>query len=82
MTLYFSFRSRTQTINFSKTLSSYGIQNKLISTPKQISSECGLSVIMPQSAFEVAKSLLKRGYNTFIGAYKLTNGYLTALIIR
>ncbi len=82
MTLYFSFRSRTQSINFSRTLSGYGIDNKLISTPKQISRECGLTVIMPATAFETAKSILKRGYNTFIGAYKLTNGYITALIVR
>ena len=82
MNLYFSFRSRTQSINFSRTLTSYGIQNKIISTPKQISSECGLSVIMPYSALNTAQSLLGRNYNTFIGAYKLSNGYLTAIIVR
>ena len=66
-----AFRSRQQVLWFESTLRRRGLPAEIISTPRDISMGCGLSVRFPLSKTqEVAQAL--RGFNTsnLIGLYR------------
>ena len=74
------FRSKNETLRFSSLLSSYNFKNSVISTPKQISTSCGLSCKIDSSALKTAILILKRRqFYTFVGIFLINdNGYLRA----
>ena len=68
------FRSKNETLRFSSLLSSYNFKNSVISTPKQISTSCGLSCKIDAYALENAILILKRRqFYTFVGIYLISN---------
>lgn len=72
--LIFAFRSRTQSIRFSGELKAAGVVNTLVSTPREVSVGCGLSVKIGESAIGVAAAKLHTlELNTFIGAFRVTH---------
>ncbi len=72
--LIFAFRSRTQSIKFSGELRNAGVNNVLISTPREVSVGCGLSVRIDESAIGAATAKLHAlDFNTFIGAFRITH---------
>ena len=50
-----AFRSRAHTIKFSSLLSSNGVINEIINTPKEAGVGCGLSVKIRKEQFEIVK---------------------------
>ena len=50
-----AFRSRAHTIKFSSLLSSNGVKNEIINTPKEAGVGCGLSVKIRKEQFEIVK---------------------------
>ena len=72
--LIFAFRSRTQSIRFGGELRNAGVNNVLISTPRDVSVGCGLSVKIDERAIGIATAKLHAlGLNTFIGAFRITH---------
>ncbi len=72
-----AFRSRAHTVKFSSLLSSNGIFNQIINTPKEASVGCGLSVKISKEQFVAVKravTLLK--FSSFAGFFlvKITMG--------
>lgn len=74
MSILAVFKSRTQTIEFSRALKSRGIAAKLVSAPKQAKAGCALACEFPYASFGTAKNALKnRNYSAFAGFYKAVN---------
>ena len=72
MYVIISFRSRTDTLVFSKLLNSYGVKNSVTNTPRQVSVSCGISVKIEQKSLEIARNLLKRRvFSSFAGIFML-----------
>lgn len=64
------FQNRTQALAFSRNLNSYGVKNKVINTPREITSSCGLSVVFSFNNLNKAKHLLSRSSNySFAGFF-------------
>lgn len=66
------FRSRSQAMDCNAVLRSAGIPVNLINTPKEANVGCGLSVKIPQSFLQRAKSvIIRKRYSAFYGFMKL-----------
>lgn len=52
------FQNRTQTLAFSRGLNGYGVKTRIINTPREITSSCGLSVVFASNNLNKAKHLL------------------------
>lgn len=71
----YSFRSRSESMNFFDDLKNAGIFARLISTPRSISIGCGLSVKIPPENIELANSIMNKcTYKTHLGVF-FYNGY-------
>lgn len=76
MTILAVFRSRTQSVDYVRRLTGYGITAQTVSTPREIKIGCGLSVTFDSAYFARARAVLALGkYSAFKGFYKL--GYLS-----
>lgn len=65
-------------MEFYSALHSRGVACKIISTPRQISVGCGLSVRVENSGVDCAyRSLRQRNYCTFLGAFYFDGNSLT-----
>jgi len=68
-----AFRSRSETVGFSRFLSENGIRNEIINTPKSAGVGCGLSVKISVSAFQTVKrALFSVRAKTFAGFFLVT----------
>ncbi len=68
-----AFRSREQTIKFSKFLIVRGINCAVINTPKEAGVGCGLSVKIPLGSFSaVRKAILNLRPSSFAGYFAVT----------
>lgn len=57
-------------MKFSTIISSYGVPTSIVSTPRQISVACGISVKIPEKAVKLAQDILKRRqFYTCAGIY-------------
>lgn len=66
-----AFRSRQQVLRFEQILRRYGVPVSVISTPRDISMGCGLSVRFPLSrAQDVRMALREINTNNLIGLYR------------
>lgn len=66
----FAFRSRAESLSFFDSTKKKGICTRLISTPREISIGCGLSVKVEESDFDTAYELLETcKSNTFLGVF-------------
>jgi len=66
-----AFRSRQQVLRFEQILRRYGVPVSVISTPRDISMGCGLSVRFPLSrAQDVRRALREINTNNLIGLYR------------
>ncbi|MEG1752047.1 MAG: DUF3343 domain-containing protein [Clostridia bacterium] len=66
------FRSRTETISFANILSSYGVNSKIINTPRSINVSCGISVLLQPDAKQIVENILaRRKFSTFGGLFKI-----------
>ena len=67
-----AFRSRQSVLRFDSALNEYGITSDIITTPRQISMGCGLSVRFDLAQLALAENLYySGGYNNLIGFYRL-----------
>ena len=65
------FRARSETLKFSSLLSSYRVPNIVVTTPRQISVSCGISVKIGPKGIDIAKTILsRRKFYTFAGIYQ------------
>lgn len=70
------FRAKSETVKFSSLLSSYKVPNTVVSTPRQISVSCGISVKISSRGLEIAKYILsRRQFYTFAGIYQDSASY-------
>ncbi|MDE5721510.1 MAG: DUF3343 domain-containing protein [Clostridia bacterium] len=70
------FRSRSQAIDCNARLRAAGIPAGLINTPKEANIGCGLSIKLPQGAYERAKRIISNvGYSAFYGYLKMQKEY-------
>lgn len=80
MTYYLAtFRSQTQTYEFSHILSSYGIAAAVIQTPRQAQASCGLSVKIPDRfGLDYARLIISRrqfsSFSSFFEVIDFGNG--------
>ncbi len=76
--LLIAFRSRAHTLRFYDLLRSYKVKATVVNTPKEARIGCGISVRCDESGLGyVNLSLLKTGFSSFIGVFKVTeNGFL------
>ena len=64
------FNNRTHTMSFSKLLKQIGIKNNIITTPRELSVSCGISVIFPYSQISKASLLINQyKLNSFVSFY-------------
>lgn len=70
------FSVRNHTLQFNMTMNRRGFRCDVISTPKRISSVCGVSARFSDSALNYAKALAKT-YSSFIGIYALGNEFVS-----
>lgn len=69
-----AFRSRTQTIEFSKLLASNFIYSEIVNTPKEAGVGCGLSVKINESVFAVVKRIVHSlPKSSFAGFFLVTS---------
>ncbi len=76
--LYVVFKNRTNTLMFYDLVKKYRLGGRIVSTPKQISVSCGLSVELDYSSFNWALRIISGGnFNSFAGIYKknIRNNY-------
>ena len=74
------FQNRTQALNFSRNLSRYNVQTKIINTPRELSTSCGLTVVFLYENFAKAVHCYRSGkYFSFVGFYgkKTLGGRIT-----
>ena len=75
--LIVAFRSRTESIKLSEILKRNGIDNRIISTPKQAGVGCGLSVQVARERLRAVNAILEqRVFYSFTGIFvlKIQNG--------
>lgn len=66
-----AFRSRQQVLRFEQALRQEGINAKVVSTPRDISMGCGLSVRFPiEDAGKVRRTLKTADHSNLIGIYR------------
>ena len=66
-----AFRSRQQVLRFEATLRQRGIPTQVVTTPRDISMGCGLSVRFPvKRVNEVRRALLAANPGNLIGLYR------------
>ena len=66
-----AFRSRQQVLRFESTLKRQGIPVRVVSTPRDISMGCGLSVRFPMEYLQgVRRALLMANPGNLIGLYR------------
>ncbi len=71
------FRARSETLKFSSLLSSYRVPNMVVTTPRQISVSCGISVKIGPKGLDIAKTILsRRQFYTFAGIYTDGKNYV------
>ena len=71
------FNNRNQAMQFASYLKGLNVRNKTISTPRELSVSCGLSVIFLESGLPQAKFIISRNQmSTFQGFYFELNGYM------
>lgn len=64
------FQNRTQALNFSRNLSHYNVKTKIINTPTELSSSCGLTVVFSYENFAKGVHCYRSGkYYSFVGFY-------------
>ena len=71
-----TFHNRTQALQFSNQLKSMGVGVKIINTPREISTSCGLSVMFDFKAMPKARVVINSNrFASFKGFYlKKDNG--------
>ena len=70
--IYAVFRDRTGTMKYYNNLIQLKIECKIVGTPKELGSKCGVSVVFSQKDFTRAKHCLKlTNYPTFVNFYLL-----------
>ena len=70
------FRSRSQAVDCNIRLKSFGIASELINTPKEANVGCGLSIKIPHSAIERAKTIIRKAnYSAFYGYFVIQYTY-------
>lgn len=68
------FQNRTQALAFSRGLNTYGVKTKIVNTPREITSSCGLSVVFGYNNLNKAKHLLGMSQNySFAGFFVRKN---------
>ena len=66
-----AFRSRQQVLSFEATLRHRGVPTQVVTTPRDISMGCGLSVRFPMERLnDVRKALLASNPGNLIGLYR------------
>ena len=66
-----AFRSRQQVLMFESALRREGIQTRIVSTPRDVSMGCGLSVRFPLERLpDVRRALLTSNPGNLIGLYR------------
>ena len=66
-----AFRSRQQVLRFEATLRRLGVPTQVVTTPRDISMGCGLSVRFPMERLgEVRRTLLASNPGNLIGLYR------------
>ena len=69
--LFIVFRNRTSTMMFFDILKRNRIYGRIVSTPKKITSSCGLSVETNISNLNIILKIIKQGnFNSLVGIYK------------
>ena len=63
------FSVRTHTLQFNALMLKNNVRCVVVSTPKRVSSVCGISVKIPESALGLARAYAKN-YSSFIGIYR------------
>lgn len=74
------FQNRTQALNFSRNLSRYNVTTKIINTPSELSTSCGLTVVFKYENFAKGVHCFRSGkYFSFVGFYgkKTVGGRIT-----
>ena len=71
------FNNRNQAMQFANYLKRMGINCKTLSTPRELSVSCGLSVMLSVSALQQAKYILSNfKFSSFVRMYRIeSNGY-------
>jgi hypothetical protein len=54
------FNNRNQAMQFATAQKRLGIQNKVIDTPRELSSSCGISVVFEYQFIDHAKNIIKK----------------------
>ncbi len=76
-----AFRSRAHTVKFSNLLSSIGVANQIINTPKQAGVGCGLSVKIDKSNFFTVKRVaLSAKLNSFAGFFLVKTAFNKSVV--
>ena len=73
-----TFYNRTQALQFSNQLSGMGVRVKVINTPREISTSCGLSIMFDLKALAKARVVINSNkFVAFKGFYiKKNNGHM------
>lgn len=71
-----TFHNRTQALQFSNQLKGMGVNVKIINTPREISTSCGLSIMFSIASINKARVVINSNrYTSFSGFYlKKENG--------
>ncbi len=70
-----AFRSRADTVAFSRYLDNYGLRHEIINTPKEAGVGCGLSVKVNKNNFYyVKKAVHEFNRKSFAGFFLITEG--------
>lgn len=71
------FNNRNQAMKFASCLKRLNVRNKTISTPRELSVSCGLSVIFLENGIAQAKYVINSNQmSAFSGFYLVLNDYL------
>ena len=70
------FRSRSQAIDCSARLKTFGIRANLINTPREANIGCGLSIRLEPNMLERAKRVIRgANYSAFYGYFRVQSQY-------
>lgn len=70
MYIFATFHNRTQALQFASSLKAMGVNNKIINTPREISTSCGLTIIFDYKQLNRARALINsQKYMSFRGFY-------------
>lgn len=70
MNIIVSFKSRNQAMLFSSLLTQSRVSNKVINTPRNISTSCGLSVKLSKTYEQTARRILEiNNFDSLIGIF-------------